>query len=59
MYQRDNSATGQYVGQFISEQDACTAAAKLVDAYSKEYHVAKLVARVKPVQQPTFEIERV
>jgi hypothetical protein len=59
VYLHDNTATGQYRGQFISEQDACTAAAKLVDAYGKEYHVAKLVARVKPVQQPTFAIERV
>ena len=47
------------VEEFISEQDAYTHAAKLTTRHGEKYHIAKLVARVKPVQQPTFEIERV
>jgi hypothetical protein len=47
------------VEEFISESDAFAHATKLTTRHGEKYHVAKLVARVKPVQQPTFEIERV
>jgi hypothetical protein len=47
------------VENFLSEDDALHHAAKMTTRHSTQHHVAKLVARVKPVQQPTFEIERV
>lgn len=58
VYQHD--ITGPVdVLSFISEQDALTHATKMTSRHSQQYYVAKLVARVKPVTNPTFEIERV
>ena len=56
---RASLMSGVIVEQFISERDAYTHAGKLTERHGEKYHVAKLVARFKPVQQPTFEIERV
>jgi len=48
-----------FVNQYYTEADAIACAVKLTTRHSEEHLVAKLVVRVKPVQQPTFEIERV
>lgn len=44
---------------FDTEDSAIQFATEQVGKYKGEYFIAKLVARVKPVTQPKFEIERV
>lgn len=53
------SSTAVYTASYPNEVDAVAYASRQVDKLGRVFHVAKLVARVKPVQQPTFEIERV
>ncbi len=59
VYRRPSGAQLEYIASYPSEVDALNYASRQTDKTGDEYHVAKLVARVKPVTQPTFEIERV
>lgn len=59
VYESSGGSAAVYTATYHSEADAIAYASRQVDKLGRVFHVAKLIARVKPVQQPTFEIERV
>jgi hypothetical protein len=50
---------GAFQAQYADEQAAFAEAARLTDTHKREFCVAKLIGRVRPVTQPTHVIERV
>lgn len=59
VYYGNEYSSSKFIHQYKTEAEALEFATAQTNKHGAEYHVAKLVARVKPVQQPTFEIERV